>query len=139
MGGLLLNGDFISWLFAYALRIGEKKGKKYSSKNIHFTQNKDVLCNPQNPVNPDSKPSVRDKYPLDIILENYPFFFLCHHKGIISPRYNNIKKEATLLGSLSLYLKQTSYQIRGIIRCSEYILLFAFSLNIYKASPSLIA
>ncbi|MFN6073101.1 MAG: hypothetical protein ACK56V_07770 [Bacteroidota bacterium] len=28
MGGLLLNGAFISWLFADALRIGEKKVKK---------------------------------------------------------------------------------------------------------------
>ena len=28
MGRLLLNGTFISWLFADALRIGEKKRKK---------------------------------------------------------------------------------------------------------------
>ena len=28
MGRLLLNGAFISWLFADALRIGEKKSKK---------------------------------------------------------------------------------------------------------------
>jgi hypothetical protein len=37
VGRLLLNGAFIS------------------SINYLYTQNKDVLCNPKNPVNPDSK------------------------------------------------------------------------------------
>jgi len=30
--------------------------------NKHHIQTEDVLCNPQNPVNPDSEPSVRSKY-----------------------------------------------------------------------------
>jgi hypothetical protein len=37
VGRLLLNGAFIS------------------SINYLYTQNKDVLCNPKNPVNPDSR------------------------------------------------------------------------------------
>ena len=28
----------------------------------HYVKTKDVLCNPQNPVNPDSEPSFRGKY-----------------------------------------------------------------------------
>jgi hypothetical protein len=44
------------------LHIGEKRCKKYSSTNKHHTQNEDVLCNPINPVNPDSKPGVRGKF-----------------------------------------------------------------------------
>ena len=63
MGRLLLNGAFISWPVADALRIGEKKGVK----SIQFTNNpqvqsEDVLFNPRNPVNPDSKPGVRGKF-----------------------------------------------------------------------------
>jgi hypothetical protein len=51
-----------------------KRRLRVSSTNNHYTQNKDVLCNPQNPENPDSEPRDRGEYPLGIILENYPFF-----------------------------------------------------------------
>jgi hypothetical protein len=37
--------------------------------NQHYTQTKDVLCNPQNPENPDSKPSVAGKFILGPIGE----------------------------------------------------------------------
>jgi hypothetical protein len=36
-------------------RIGEEKVKESSSINYLYTQNKDVLCDPKNPVNPDSR------------------------------------------------------------------------------------
>jgi hypothetical protein len=55
VGRILLNGAFISWLYAAASRIGEKKGNKYPSKNNPYLQTEDVLCNPENPVNPDSE------------------------------------------------------------------------------------
>jgi hypothetical protein len=55
VGRLLLAGDFISRPLADALRIGEKKDKEKSSINYLYTQNKDVLCDPKNPVNPDSR------------------------------------------------------------------------------------
>jgi hypothetical protein len=32
--------------------------QKYPSTNNHYIQTKDVLFNPQNPVNPDSEPGV---------------------------------------------------------------------------------
>jgi hypothetical protein len=51
VGRLLLNGAFIARPPADALRIGEKKG----IRNKHHTQTEDVLCNPENPVNPDSE------------------------------------------------------------------------------------
>ena len=35
--------------------------------NQHYTQTKDALCNTRNPVNPDSKPSVADKYNFESI------------------------------------------------------------------------
>ena len=56
MERILLDGSFISKLFADALRIGESIIK---SNNLQFNlqvQNDDVLYNPENPVNPDSKP-----------------------------------------------------------------------------------
>ena len=59
VGRLLLHIAFIVKLFADVLHIGEKKGIKYSSTNEHYTQTEDVLCNPVNPLNPDSKPSER--------------------------------------------------------------------------------
>ena len=55
MERLLLNGVFIQKPLADALRSGEKKDKKYSSTNDHYIQTEDVLLNPKNPVNPDSK------------------------------------------------------------------------------------
>ena len=36
--------------------------RKITSTNKHYVKKEDVLCNPQNPVNPDSEPSVRGKY-----------------------------------------------------------------------------
>ena len=36
--------------------------RKNTSTNKHYVKTEDVLCNPQNPVNPDSEPSVRGKY-----------------------------------------------------------------------------
>jgi hypothetical protein len=36
--------------------------RKNISANKHYVKTKDVLCNPQNPVNPDSEPSFRGKY-----------------------------------------------------------------------------
>jgi hypothetical protein len=36
-------------------RIGEEKVKESSSINYLYTQNKDVIYNPINPVNPDSR------------------------------------------------------------------------------------
>ena len=55
MERILLDGSFISKLFADALRIGESIIK---SNNLQFNlqvQNDDVLYNSENPVNPDSK------------------------------------------------------------------------------------
>jgi hypothetical protein len=42
-------------LFAGALRIGEKLGNKSIVYNNLTTQTRDVICSPENPVNPDSK------------------------------------------------------------------------------------
>ena len=42
-------------LFAGALRIGEKLGNKSIVYNNLTTQTGDVICSPENPVNPDSK------------------------------------------------------------------------------------
>ena len=39
-----------------------KKGRMQVAPTNHYHQTKDVLCNPQNPVNPDSEPNVRDKF-----------------------------------------------------------------------------
>ena len=36
--------------------------RKNTSTNKHYVKTKDVLCNPQNPVNPDSESSGRVKY-----------------------------------------------------------------------------
>ena len=33
--------------------------RKNTSTNKHYVKTEDVLCNPQNPVNPDSEPGVR--------------------------------------------------------------------------------
>ena len=38
------------------------KGEKEYSTNKHHTRNDDVLCNPENSVNPDSKPGVRGAF-----------------------------------------------------------------------------
>ena len=37
---------------------------KNRSSNKNHLKNEDVLCNPQNPVNPDSEPRVRVKFQL---------------------------------------------------------------------------
>ena len=55
-----------------ALKTGKKMIKKLdtlkllstTSTNKHYHQTKDFLCNPQNPVNPDSEPNVRGKFHL---------------------------------------------------------------------------
>jgi hypothetical protein len=39
-----------------------KSGVKNQSTNNPYTQTEDVLCNPENPVNPDSKPGVWGKF-----------------------------------------------------------------------------
>jgi hypothetical protein len=45
--------------------------QKYPSKNNHYIQTKDVLFNPQNPVNPDSEPCVSGKIsPIKPLLRN---------------------------------------------------------------------
>jgi hypothetical protein len=45
--------------------------QKYPSTNNHYIQTKDVLFNPQNPVNPDSEPGVRGKIsPIKPFLKN---------------------------------------------------------------------
>jgi hypothetical protein len=36
--------------------------QKYPSTNNHHIQTKDVILNPQNPVNPDSKPGVKGTF-----------------------------------------------------------------------------
>ena len=36
--------------------------QKNPSTNKQYAKNEDVLCNPQNPVHPDSKPGVRGKF-----------------------------------------------------------------------------
>ena len=44
-------------------RIGEKDDNNKSSINDPYTQTNDVILNPRNPVNPDSKPQVKaDEY-----------------------------------------------------------------------------
>jgi hypothetical protein len=37
---------------------------KNRSSNKHYLQNEDVLCNPQNPLNPDSELSVKGIFDL---------------------------------------------------------------------------
>ena len=59
---MLLVGAFISKHPADALRIGEKKSIRYASTDKHNNQIDDVLCNPVNSENPDSKPGVRGKF-----------------------------------------------------------------------------
>ncbi len=51
----LSNGN-ASGISRYDNRIGEKDDKKQSSTNNPYTQTEDVLSNPVNPENPDSKP-----------------------------------------------------------------------------------
>ena len=51
--------------------------------NQHYTQTKDVLCNPRNPENPDSKPSDADKFILRPIGEKT--------RSIASLKKNGIK------------------------------------------------
>ena len=48
-------------LFAGALRIGEKLGNKSIVYNNLTTQTGDVICSPENPVNPDSKVAASTK------------------------------------------------------------------------------
>ena len=40
-------------------KTGYLKNISTTSTNNHYLQTEDVLCNPQNPVNPDSEPGVR--------------------------------------------------------------------------------
>jgi hypothetical protein len=42
--------------------------KKYPSTNNHYIKTKDVLFNPQNSVNPDSEPGVKDKFQITIMI-----------------------------------------------------------------------
>ena len=39
-----------------------KKGRMQVAPTNHYLQTEEVLYNPQNPVNPDSEPSVKDKF-----------------------------------------------------------------------------
>ena len=39
-----------------------KNGRLQVAPINHYHQTKDALCNPQNPVNPDSKPGVRGEF-----------------------------------------------------------------------------
>jgi hypothetical protein len=50
--------------------------KKYPSTNNHYIKTKDVLFNPQNPVNPDSEPGVKDKFQITIILKTKTSFLI---------------------------------------------------------------
>jgi len=57
VGRLLIHAAFIARPLADVLHIGEKKcEKKHNLRITPYTQTEDVLCNPENPVNPDSKP-----------------------------------------------------------------------------------
>jgi len=50
--------------------------QKYPSTNNHYIKTKDVLFNPQNPVNPDSEPGVKDKFQITIILKTKTSFLI---------------------------------------------------------------
>jgi hypothetical protein len=50
--------------------------KKYPSTNNHYIKTKDVLFNPQNSVNPDSEPGVKDKFQITIILKTKTSFLI---------------------------------------------------------------
>ena len=49
-GRLLIHSSSIARFFADVLHMGEKKGKKYSSTNHPYTQTKDVIYYPRNPI-----------------------------------------------------------------------------------------
>jgi len=58
--------------------------QKYPSTNNHYKQTKDVLFNPQNPVNPDSEPGVRGTIsPIKPIIKNLISIGHNHRKSSI--------------------------------------------------------
>ena len=57
-----LNGYFLAMVNGIKNDECLKKGRMQVAPTNHYHQTKDVLCNPQNPVNPDSELSARGEF-----------------------------------------------------------------------------